>query len=220
MTYERDADGTITHVTFMSRQIWSEDFRVTRHRSNRLLYPRRDIACDKSALKFEDRGMADSEAIREFIRATGIDPAPFARALEEKIAPFALALREHSIPLAELFQRRIPDLYRAAENVAALERQVARASLPHPAVGIPNEERASQRMRTATPASIREALRRVYDHAETMEQKPPNVNQVVNPVKELLQPQGLTTTKDAIQREAAADEFKRRRLDPGRHRLR
>lgn len=190
--------------------------------------------------------MAHIEAIKEFIRATGIDPAPFARAFEEKMAPFAridpalfvraieaemaplaLALREHRIPLAELFQRRIPDLYRAAENAAAFERSIAHARLfdarrawPAEAEEDAPKQQIPMELRPASPPAIREALHHAYDNAQVAGEKPPNVNEVVHPVQQLLQAQGRTATKLAIQKEAEADQFKRRRLQPGRHRPR
>jgi hypothetical protein len=80
----------------------------------------------------------------------------------------------------------------------------------------PSDRRSDAKQ--ASKADIRNAIRAAYDQADALGSKPPNVNEIVGPVRTRLSNAGLMASKNLIQELAAEDEFKGRRLKPGHKR--
>jgi hypothetical protein len=82
--------------------------------------------------------------------------------------------------------------------------------------GVGASTEATPAPRPASVDHIRNALRVVYDEAETSGDPPPNVKQVRPLAKTLLDQQGLIASENHIGDIADEDEFKRRRRPPGK----
>jgi hypothetical protein len=67
----------------------------------------------------------------------------------------------------------------------------------------------------AVPYQIDEAITVAYDEAESAGKKPPNLKEIVEPVRAALRNQGLQASGRQIQHRADTDEFKKRRRKPG-----
>jgi hypothetical protein len=70
--------------------------------------------------------------------------------------------------------------------------------------------------RRAPNSRINEKIRAEYDDAETEQRKPPNLREIVEPVQEALRAEGLDASGKHIQELAQAEEFAKRRREPGK----
>jgi hypothetical protein len=79
-----------------------------------------------------------------------------------------------------------------------------------------NHEAASTKLGPATDRVIQDEIRRVYDHARINRTKPPNINEVVEPVQARLREMGQTASAAQIKKIGEKPEFKNRRRPPGK----
>ena len=78
-----------------------------------------------------------------------------------------------------------------------------------------NHEMASIKLRPAQDRVIVDEIRRVYDKARIKGTKPPNINEVAEPVQARLREIGQTASAAQIKKIAEHPEFKNRRRQPG-----
>jgi hypothetical protein len=69
----------------------------------------------------------------------------------------------------------------------------------------------------APDAMVRKEIREEYDRAERMNEKPPNVREIIEPVKRALRAKGFDASGNHIQELAGSKEFKELRRKPGQH---
>ena len=81
------------------------------------------------------------------------------------------------------------------------------ASQPSPPAG---------QLTLASTAMINDAIGSSYDRAEAAAEKPANVKEVSRAVQRILEQSGHCASKRRIEKLAGAEEFKRRRLPPGK----
>jgi len=79
-----------------------------------------------------------------------------------------------------------------------------------------NYEVASIKLRPAEDRIVADEIRRVYDKAHIRGTKPPNINEVAEPVQARLREIGQTASAARIKRIADYPEFKKRRRRPGK----
>jgi hypothetical protein len=79
-----------------------------------------------------------------------------------------------------------------------------------------NHEMASINLRPAQDRVIVDEIRRVYDRAHIKRTKPPNINEVVEPVQARLREMGQTASAAQIKKIGEKPEFKNRRRPPGK----
>jgi hypothetical protein len=76
----------------------------------------------------------------------------------------------------------------------------------------PNEDQVRE-LRPASEAKINKTIRDVYDEADRLNLKPPNIKQVIPPVQERLRASGCNASGRRIQK--IAEQHKHRRRPPG-----
>jgi hypothetical protein len=69
----------------------------------------------------------------------------------------------------------------------------------------------------ASDAMVLKAIQAEYDRAKSMNEKPPNVREIVEPVQRALRAKGCEASGNHIKDLAGGEEFKERRWKPGQH---
>jgi hypothetical protein len=77
------------------------------------------------------------------------------------------------------------------------------------------QQPSTPRLRSAPTDKIEVAIRAAYDDAQLADQKPPNLKEIIEPVKRKLSAQGLEASGLRIQELAGAEVYKNRRRKPG-----
>lgn len=80
---------------------------------------------------------------------------------------------------------------------------------------VPEPKPSAPELRRASDNKINEAISALYDETEARKEKPPNVKEVVLPVRSKLAVIGLEASGRRIQELAEADVYKKRRRKPG-----
>ena len=77
---------------------------------------------------------------------------------------------------------------------------------------------SSKELKPAPAKVIRKAIRDVYDRATALDEKPPNIKELVIPVGKELEARAYKANRDTIQNIGNEPEFAGRRLKPGKRR--
>jgi hypothetical protein len=120
-------------------------------------------------------------------------------------------LDELADELAALGDGSVIGLVRIQRDTATAERK--RQENSDNGLTAPHE--ATNELAHVSRSKLNETIRAVYDEAESKQQKPPNLNEIVKPVKDRLIKESFEATGREIQAAAGAKEFAQRRLAAG-----
>ena len=120
-------------------------------------------------------------------------------------------------PSLEYYPERSPGFHAMKLTSDEFFRWIAVRGLPYPTFWKRTDDDAtSLNLKPASKPMIESEVRRVYDIADKEGKKPPNINEVAEPVQARLREIGHTASGGQIKRIAERPEFKKRRRLPGK----